>query len=424
MIFKKKQRRVFIIISFLLIPVCTKAQIITQRRALNRLEVDFDSEKKIANANKKKTPKNPTEFTENSHALEKAIDPNEYLVGPGDSFLIQIRGPISSFFETVVTPAGKLIIPEMRNFDVDQRTLKAVQQEIAEAGKHFFNQTVVSADLTSVRNMRVHVLGQVEEPGSYVATPVNRLTDILQNAGWFTDWAATEAIIITHQDKSIDYFNYSAYAIHADLASNIHVRAGDVIMIPGIDLSKPIVYLEADINSPGIYQISPNESIENFLLRLGSLHRNVDFDNATLIRQKSDDNAQEESQLFFDIAELLAAGKNGHSMQLMSGDRIVVPNKLDQVYVRGAVQIPGAFPYFVNFTVEDYAGLAGGTASAASLNKSYVIHNNQKRKGKGEPVQPGDTVVVPENFRTRFRSYFGLAAQLATVVIAINAVSR
>ncbi len=410
-----------ILIAPLLLPLSAPAQVYPRKEPRPQLGgSDIERDKKDQTL-EKKTVAETTSLVETNQALEKAIEANTYLVGPGDVFLIQIIGPISEVHQTAVTPEGKLIIPNLGSFEVDQQTLAVVQKQVQEAGKRVFNQTMVTADLLRMRAMRVHVVGQVTTPGSYIATPVDRVTDMLNQAGGFTSWAATEAIQIRHQDQSIEYFDYSSYGINAKLSSNFYVRSGDIIFVPPVDLGKPIVRLEADNVTSGIYQIMPGENIENFLLRIGVLHSNIDFQRAVLVRQQGGSSA--EAHQVFPLTELLAASRNGNAAaaQLMNEDRVILASQNNNVYVHGAVQKPGPFPFLVNLTVQDYVGLAGGTANAASTKSSYVIRDGKKHKGKLVPVQPGDTIVVPENLRTRFRDYFTILSQIATITIAIVA---
>jgi protein involved in polysaccharide export with SLBB domain len=404
-----------VIFAPMLLSLSAQAQIYPRREPSRKTEDGAERDEK-----KQEAGTTPSSFVAANQALEKAVEAETYLVGPGDVFLIQIIGPISEVHQTEVTPEGKLIIPNLGSFVVDQQTLATVQKQVQEAGQRFFNQTLVSADLLRMRAMRVHVVGQVLTPGSYIATPVDRITDMLSQAGDVTNWAATEAIEIRHRDDSVEYFNYSSYRINANLSTNIYVRSGDVIFVPPVDLSKPLAHLEADNISKGVYQIKAGENVENFLLRIGVLHSNIDFQHAILVRQQSDSSAQ--AYQVFPLAALLAEGRNGNTTaKLRHEDRIILASQNNNVYVRGAVQSPGAFPFLANFAIQDYIGLAGGTAGASSIKSSYVIRDDKKHKGKHVSLQPGDTIVVPESLRAQFRDYFATLSQIATLVIAVRA---
>ncbi|MFQ5772374.1 MAG: polysaccharide biosynthesis/export family protein [bacterium] len=121
-------------------------------------------------------------------ALEASIDPNTYIVGPGDQFLINIWSTLESNIRTAVTPEGKLIIPTIGTMNVDGKTLLAVQQLVRKAGEKKYLQSKIDANLVRLRNFRVHVTGQVIKPGPYTALAVYRVSDILEQAGGLTTW--------------------------------------------------------------------------------------------------------------------------------------------------------------------------------------------------------------------------------------------
>lgn len=71
------------------------------------------------------------------------------------------------------------------------------------------------------------------------------------------------------------------------------------------------------------------------------------------------------------------------------------------IYVTGAVNRPGSYPYNIGMTVGNAIAAAGGFNIRASENKIYLLPggdgNGQKHKVKsGDSISPGDTVIVGE----------------------------
>jgi protein involved in polysaccharide export with SLBB domain len=98
--------------------------------------------------------------------------------------------------------------------------------------------------------------------------------------------------------------------------------------------------------------------------------------------------------------------KNLPDIPLRDGDSVFIPNRPDTVDVLGAVFQQNTFIYRPSRNVGDYVALAGGASQTADPSQMYVIRadgttssrgNNGWFSGlNGTRINPGDTIVVPE----------------------------
>ncbi len=90
-------------------------------------------------------------------------------------------------------------------------------------------------------------------------------------------------------------------------------------------------------------------------------------------------------------------------IQLMDGDYILVPRRINMVGVVGAVVRSGAIPYEGPHSPRRYVQLSGGLAEDANLERMVVIRANTRVvPGRlAKEVYPGDVVVVPSDFLIR-----------------------
>lgn len=98
--------------------------------------------------------------------------------------------------------------------------------------------------------------------------------------------------------------------------------------------------------------------------------------------------------------------KNLPEVALRDGDTVYVPVRPDTVEVLGAVFQQNTFIYRPSRQVGDYIKLAGGASQTADMSQMYVIHadgttSSSDTSGwfsgaKSARVNPGDTIVVPE----------------------------
>jgi protein involved in polysaccharide export with SLBB domain len=360
-----------------------------------------------------------------AQALETIINPDEYLVGPGDLFSINILGGEEMVFPAQVTPEGKLIIQTVGTLFVNKKPLSQVQKKVMEAGEKKYKVTKVTASLIQLRVFRVHVTGEVDNPGTFVAQAVDRASVLIDRAGGITDWADSRHIEIRHKNGSLDLLDVFKFKKLGLLEQNIYMQNGDVIYVPAIKLSEKTVTLEGYVTQPGIHQIVDGEMLSSFLLRVDAFNRRLDPHQIYVTRI----DAKGENKII--NINLLEKNNSTNSalpndIILENGDKIHVPSLKNRVYVHGAVFAPGSFSYNVGFRARDYVGLAGGTEEMGNIRGIRVIHFSDGSIGKGPNayVERGDTVIVPRAFRRSLSEYLQIFTGLATLVFAFMAAQK
>ena len=70
------------------------------------------------------------------------------------------------------------------------------------------------------------------------------------------------------------------------------------------------------------------------------------------------------------------------------GDRIIIPNMTQQVYIQGEISNPGAVRYVPNESIEYYISNAGGTLNNADMSNVFIVHPN----GETENLNSNNTL--------------------------------
>ncbi|RMF66402.1 MAG: hypothetical protein D6743_06450 [Calditrichaeota bacterium] len=356
-----------------------------------------------------------------TQALEVAVDPETYVVGPGDVFQVSIWSGLESTFTLAVNPEGKLVIPTVGVIDVDEKPLAEVEQMVKEAAAQKYLNTQITATLVTLRTFRVHVTGQVNAPGTYEAMAVDRVSDILTRAGGLTNWGSERQIQVKHQDGTVDVVDLFRYKKLGDLEANRQVRGGDVIYVPQISFRRATVKIEGTVNDPGVYQLAENETLKEFLLRVDALNRRADLRGAYIERKVASDGGSKTIPIF----PYLDGTGNGHSdLVLQDGDVILVPQRTEDVYVVGAVRYPGPYAYYPNLKAIDYVGFAGSTERAGSLSRIKIYRRGSRQvfKGATQVVEPGDTVVIPQRVQFGVREITLLVSTVTSILLTMKAI--
>lgn len=346
---------------------------------------------------------------------EKAIDPNEYILGPGDQILIKIWGVLDQQFVAPVTPEGFLIVPTVAEVRVSGLSLAEATVRIVDSLNKVFRNSEFSVRLVKMRKFRVFVVGDIENPGSYYVRGTDRLSDVIQLAGGLGDWGDDTRLQIRHISGTVDTVNISEFYLNGTLEQNPLLQGGDMVFVPPIDLQAAYVVVEGNVGSQGVYQLRHNESLFQLLNRLRSINRRSDIENLVLVRGNQRH-----------VFDLLSDEDDAQSEILQAGDRIIVPTNRTQVYVRGEVAQPGPYDYLANYTAQDYAGAAGLLETAKGLDALYVIRYRTGKIEKGENivVQNGDIVVVPRKARESLKDVLSILTPIISIGLSAFALIR
>ena len=348
------------------------------------------------------------ESFEEKFALERAIDPVTYVLGPGDELGLNILTSENITWPLIVSPSGKLLIPSVGVIHVGGKTLQQginlVEQFIKERA---FPKAQVSMTIVNIRSFLLQVSGAVNRPGFVKVTPVMRLHEVVRKAGNFHQLAREFDITvrsISGEEYKVDYLQF---ILNGNLEHNPTFQEGDKLIIPFGDVEKEGVVIHGALSGRGYDIITPSETLENFLWRKARFRENADLENVIITRQK---NGKEE--------HLRIQPERFSSIVLKPGDTIDILRERG-VSVNGFVQIPGGFQYFPGFTAADYINLAGGNTTEGNPNRVLIRHlDGSSNRGQDVLVRRGDIIVVPRNLKS---SIFGDSSllQIGTALLTV-----
>ena len=177
-------------------------------------------------------------------ALEQPIDPENYVLGPGDRLRINISGgvfeePITGEWSLenidnyiLVDPTGNLIIPRFGSLNVLGMTLADLKNEVSRRARdQIYEEAQVAVNLIRVRTFRILTYGAVNQPGFITVTPVTRLFDCLRYAKGVHKYAHSDLVYLI-RDGERTSIDLKTFLVEGDLQSNPVVREGDQIYVP------------------------------------------------------------------------------------------------------------------------------------------------------------------------------------------------
>ena len=158
-----------------------------------------------------------------------------YVIGPEDGLDISVWKDETLKATVVVRPDGGISFPLVGDVTAAGKTADQLRDELRKRLEKYIPDAVVTVSVVHVASYRIYVIGRVNKPGDFA---VGRDVDVLQAlalAGGLTPFAHEDDIRVV---RKIDGrtttipFRYSDVMKNGDLAQNITLRSGDVLLVP------------------------------------------------------------------------------------------------------------------------------------------------------------------------------------------------
>lgn len=280
----------------------------------------------------------------------------------------------------------------------------------------------------------VQIKGEVYKPGTYQLLDNEGIKDVEQFTGGFTPMANTNRIKV---DRYSGDHPVSFSMSYQDYLKNFEFRNGDIITIPPITRTQAVVFVEGGItdrtNVPAtgpaagaaaveeeynrvVQPINDGETLYDILDSLrDSIAPFADLENGYVLRDGQ--------PIPVNMQDLIYKFNMSEDLVLNAFDHIIIPVKRPVIYVTGAANFPGIFPYNPQEDYHYYVNLAGGFDTLRNNNGKVIIKaEDGSRRSPMGPIKPGDTVnVISNNFLYNFNQYFpAIATGLGMIITMIT----
>jgi protein involved in polysaccharide export with SLBB domain len=319
------------------------------------------------------------ELPAGEQTLEQAVDPKEYIIGPGDVLSIVLWDEFQTTYNLKVTPEGEILIPRVGGLLVSGKTLEEVKSGVKEEVLKKYRNIEVTVSLLNLRKFKVSVTGAVGNPGVYSAFANERVSEIIQRAGRGLPNSTTRNIILKRNGGSQKKIDILRFLKTGNNERNPYVLDGDIIYIP---LKDTAMYygIYGAVKDPGEYEYSEGDNLLDLINLAGGLEPDADLSSTEIVRFASD--SKNTRTLEEDLTPLFTAGNRGENIPLIPGDRIFIRSTPDfkekkQVSIKGEVLYPGVYAIEEGKTkLTELINFAGGFTNDASLTEAEMIRSD------------------------------------------------
>ena len=181
--------------------------------------------------------------------LEKPIDPNTYILGPGDFLGVNIISTKNVSLPIRINPVGEILIPSVGVLNVNGISLTEARTKISDyVVKTALKNAVVNITLLDIRRFKIQVLGAVHNPGFIYVTPIDKVYDALLQSGGVQKFAHPGVIQIIRGGNTIEV-KLKEYLSGKDASQNVLLKSGDIIFVPFSDYANSVGLTSGEYNN-------------------------------------------------------------------------------------------------------------------------------------------------------------------------------
>lgn len=339
---------------------------------------------------------------------DRRIDPDTYLVGPGDVLELYVWGEFDRSYLLQVDPEGKVLIPTVGVYHLADQPLSRCKELIDGAAQAKYPGVPITVTLASMRFFTVYLSGAVLREGSQVVQPTTRVSDVIERAGGYLDElrgatieeevagktvqrlrqiqnrpAGRRSIRLQRGDGRVESVDLDMFHASGRVDLNPYLRMGDVVHV---GYRQDEVFIYGAINREGVQEYRPGDVVADLVALANGLRSDAPLERAEVWRFHEGTDSLE---------VLVLADSEDPARPLILDEVLRFPLRpKDTVYLRsrtnwqrssrvvvsGEVRYQGRYQIYPGITrLRDLIDEAGGLTELASLSGARLVRSKLRK---------------------------------------------
>ena len=301
--------------------------------------------------------------------------PDSYVLGPGDNLVVQLYGKENSSHNLIVNREGQIQFPEIGPINLAGLTFTEARDLLMETVSQQMIGVKASVTMGSLRSIRIFVLGEALQPGSYTVSSLSTMTNALFASGGISKIGSLRNIQLKRRGKLITTLDLYELLLKGDTSKDARLLPGDVIFIPPIG---PTVGVSGEVKRPAIYELKKESNVFE-AIKLAGGYTPTAYPAATRIERIN--NNGDRTLLDADLTKL-----EGKKTRVKDADIIQIYSVLetmeDVVILEGHVERSGGFSWHKGMKVTDIIPSAEVLLPGPDLNIALIEREVQPTREK------------------------------------------
>jgi protein involved in polysaccharide export with SLBB domain len=331
----------------------------------------------------------------------------DYVLGPGDSLLINLwGGMMDNSITQVVNRNGEILLPKVGPVRVWGLTFAQAERVVRAQLSRYFRGFQTGLTLGKLRIIKVYMVGDVTRPGSYTMSGLAALTNALTAGTGPSKLGSLRGIKLLRNGHTVGTLDLYDFMLKGNRAQDFRLESGDTIFIPPIG---PVAAVAGEVKRPAIYELKGPTKITDLIEMAGGLTPMAYLKRVQILRAVP---GRERTVVDVDVTN----GPSG--VEIQDGDVVKVLAINSRVYnivtLEGAVNHPGTRELKPGMRVSQLLTKAEVVPEAyldrveverkLQDNKNEVLELNLRKLWSGDetqdlPLSPQDRITVRTDVR-------------------------
>lgn len=183
----------------------------------------------------------------------------DYVVGPGDTIILNTWGSLEGTFPLEVNRSGEVVLPKVgavRVWGVSFGQLpRVIESNLAKTFRNF----QINVTMGKLRLIKVYLVGEVKSPGGYDISSLSTLVNALSAAGGPTRNGTLRNIQVKRGGETVETADLYDFFLKGDKSRDMRLQSGDTIFVPAIG---GVVGIGGNVRRPAIYELKGEKTLK------------------------------------------------------------------------------------------------------------------------------------------------------------------
>ncbi len=296
--------------------------------------------------------------------------PADYVLGAGDELVIHVWGASQQSYILRIDRNGSVYIPDLGPLKLAGLDYTAAKELVTRRLTAIYSdmggtepRTFADVSVTSLRSIKVNVIGEANTPGTYTLPATASAFNALYLSGGPNENGSFREIRVMRDNQLLTTIDVYDYLINANPAANITLRDQDILFIPPYHKR---VETTGEFKRNAIFELKEGEHIQDLMKYSGGLNGKASASRLLLTRFHNDQ---------YQLIDIVP-GQYG-SLQLKNGDVLraepVIDRFENRLSIEGAVFRPGMYALEEGMTLSTLIRKAGGLREDHFSGRGLII---------------------------------------------------
>ncbi len=190
----------------------------------------------------------------------------DYIIGPGDTLVVDVWGNIEANYEGTVDRAGNLILPKVGSVHLWGQSFTEAKETIRQQIAKYYTRFELNVSMGALRSIQVYLVGEVAKPGTYTVSSLASILNALAVAGGPDKTGSLRKIQLVRNGEIVSTMDFYDFFLGGDRSRDARLQSGDTILVPVVG---PLVGVAGAVRRPAIYELKEGESLADVLKMAG-----------------------------------------------------------------------------------------------------------------------------------------------------------